>query len=85
VDAVSTDNAILQGLQAQDPNTKIVGDAFTQEPYGMAIAKAHPEFTAFVNGVLAQERSDGTWAAIYSKWLGPNPPPPPMATYKVGT
>jgi polar amino acid transport system substrate-binding protein len=85
VDAVSTDNAILQGLQAQDPNTKIVGDAFTQEPYGMAISKAHPEFTAFVNGVLAQERSDGTWAAIYSKWLGPNPPPPPVARYKVGS
>jgi polar amino acid transport system substrate-binding protein len=85
VDAVSTDNAILQGLQAQDPNTRIVGDAFTQEPYGMAISKAHPEFTAFVNGVLAQERSNGTWAAIYAKWLGPNPPSPPAATYKAGT
>jgi polar amino acid transport system substrate-binding protein len=82
VDAVSTDNAILQGLAAQDPNTKIVGPPFTQEPYGMAISKAHPEFTAFVNGVLAQERADGTWASIYAKWLGPNPPAPPVATYK---
>ena len=63
VDAISTDNAILQGLAAQDPNTMIVGPAFTTEPYGMAISKAHPEFTSFVNGVLAQERADGTWAA----------------------
>jgi polar amino acid transport system substrate-binding protein len=82
VDAVSTDNAILEGLAAQDPNTKIVGPAFTEEPYGMAISKAHPEFTAFVNGVLAQERADGTWAAIYTQWLGPNPPAPPTPTYK---
>lgn len=82
VDAVSTDNAILQGLAAQDPDTKIVGPAFTEEPYGMAISKAHPEFTAFVNGVLAQERADGTWAAIYTKWLGPNPPAPPAPSYK---
>ncbi|MGP0031697.1 MAG: glutamate ABC transporter substrate-binding protein [Acidimicrobiales bacterium] len=81
VDAISTDNAILQGLAAQDPNTKIVGPPFTSEPYGMAISKAHPEFTSFVNGVLAQERADGTWAAIYEKWLGPNPPAPPVATY----
>jgi polar amino acid transport system substrate-binding protein len=82
VDAVSTDNAILQGLVAQDPNTKIVGPPFTQEPYGLAISKAHPEFTAFVNGRLAQERADGTWAQIYTQWLGPNPPEPPPATYK---
>jgi polar amino acid transport system substrate-binding protein len=86
VDAISTDNVILQGLEAQDPNTRIVGPAFTHEPYGMAISKAHPEFTAFVNGVLAAERSEGTWAAIYSRWLGPfttGPvPAPPAATYR---
>ena len=51
VDAVSTDDAILIGLAAQDPNVKIVGATFSSEPYGMAISKAHPEFTSFVNGV----------------------------------
>ena len=86
VDAISTDNVILQGLQAQDPNTRLVGPAFTSEPYGMAVSKSHPEFTAFVNGVLAAERSDGTWAATYDRWLapyssGPTPAPPP-ATYR---
>jgi polar amino acid transport system substrate-binding protein len=86
VDAISTDNVILQGLKAQDPNTTIVGPAFTEEPYGMAISKAHPEFTSFVNGVLAAERSDGTWTAIYNRWLGPftsgPAPAPPQATYR---
>ena len=86
VDAISTDDAILQGLAAQDPNTVIVGPTFTSEPYGMAISKAHPEFTSFVNGVLAAERADGTWASIYQQWLGPYTsgptPPPPPATYR---
>ena len=85
VDAISTDNVILQGLQAQDPNTRLVGPAFTSEPYGMAVSKAHPEFTRFVNGVLAAERADGIWAQIYSMWLlasGGVAPPPPAATYR---
>jgi polar amino acid transport system substrate-binding protein len=89
VDAISTDNVILQGLAAQDPNTKIIGPAFSSEPYGMAISKTHPEFTSFVNGVLAQERSDGTWASIYNHWLlpytGGTTPTPPVATYRAGT
>ena len=81
VDAISTDDAILYGFQAQDPYTKIVGPSFSNEPYGMAINKSHPEFVRFVNAVLAQMRSDGTWASIYEKWLGrvthaPAPAPP---------
>jgi polar amino acid transport system substrate-binding protein len=86
VDAISTDDAILVGLTAQDPTTKIVGTTFSSEPYGMAISKSHPEFTSFVNGVLAQVRADGTWAQIYDTYLlgripGPTPEPPP-ATYR---
>ena len=86
VDAISTDDAILVGLRAQDPNTKIVGAAFSSEPYGLAISKAHPDFTSFVNGVLAQVRSDGTWASIYNTWLlpqvGGTTPAPPAASYR---
>ena len=89
VDAISTDDAILLGLAAQDPTTRIVGPTFSQEPYGMAISKAHPEFTSFVNGVLAAERSDGAWAQTYAEVLGPYAggatPAPPVATYRAGT
>jgi polar amino acid transport system substrate-binding protein len=85
VDAISTDDTILQGLAAQDPNLQLVGSAFTAEPYGMAINKSHPDFVAFVNAVLARERADGTWAAIYKRWLGRfdggRVPAPPKATY----
>ncbi len=80
VDAISTDDAILLGFQAQDPYTKIVGPRFSDEPYGMAISPAHPDFVRFVNGVLAAMRADGTWGRIYAHWLGrfgPTPAPPP--------
>jgi polar amino acid transport system substrate-binding protein len=80
VDAISTDDAILLGFQAQDPYTKIVGPRFSDEPYGMAISQAHPDFVRFVNGVLAGMRADGTWSRIYAHWLGrfgPTPAPPP--------
>lgn len=86
VDAISTDDAILLGLAAQDPNVKVLGPPFSSEPYGMAISKAHPDFTSFVNGVLATVRANGTWAQIYDRWLmkytnTPAPAPPP-ASYR---
>ena len=84
VDAITSDDSILLGFKAQDPYTKIVGPRFADEPYGMAISKAQPEFVRFVNGVLAQMRADGTWRRIYSTWLGkfaPSTPPPPAAHY----
>jgi polar amino acid transport system substrate-binding protein len=84
VDVITSDDSILLGFQAQDPDTKILGPRFANEPYGMAISQAHPEFVRFVNGVLAQMREDGRWRAIYARWLGrlvPSIPAPPAAHY----
>jgi polar amino acid transport system substrate-binding protein len=84
VDAVSTDDTILAGMAAQDPYATVVGERFTEEPYGLAISKDHPEFTRFVNAVLAGERTDGGWQQTYSTWLGRfgAAPKPPAAQYK---
>jgi len=70
VEAISTDDSILEGFRAQDPYSKIVGERISIEPYGMAINKDHPEFVRFVNGVLASMRADGRWEAVYRSWLG---------------
>lgn len=80
VDAVSTDDTILAGMVAQDPNTKIVGPSIAPEPYGIAMRLADPDFVSFVNGVLQQIRTDGEWTNTYKQWLagrlGPTPAPP---------
>jgi polar amino acid transport system substrate-binding protein len=84
VDAVSTDDTILAGMAAQDPYAKVVGPKFTEEPYGMALSNQHPEFTRFVNAVLAKNRANGTWTTTYQKWLGAfgPAPAPPAAQYR---
>jgi polar amino acid transport system substrate-binding protein len=81
-EAVSTDDTILAGMAAQDPYAKVVGPRFTEEPYGIAIAKTHPEFTRYVNAVLERMRADGTWARIHDRWLGGTAPAPPAARYR---
>jgi polar amino acid transport system substrate-binding protein len=81
VDAITGDDTILAGLASQDPYAFVVkAPAFTSEPYGLGISKKNPEFVKFVNGVLAQMRTDGQWATAYNTWLkdalGPTPAPP---------
>jgi polar amino acid transport system substrate-binding protein len=81
VDAISTDDTILAGMVAQDPNTKLVGEQFTKEPYGVAMSRSAPDLVRFVNGVLDRIRADGTWASIYTHWLGAPALTPPAARY----
>ena len=64
VDAITGDDTILAGFAAQDPYAKVVGDAFSDEPYGIGVAADQVDMVRFVNGVLDQAKADGTWAAI---------------------
>lgn len=84
VAAVSTDDTILAGLAAQDPNTRMVGERITQEPYGVAMSKTAVDLVRFVNGVLERLRAEGTWRAIYQRWLSGlgAAPAPPAARYR---
>ncbi|TFV59166.1 glutamate ABC transporter substrate-binding protein [Mycobacterium sp. PS03-16] len=79
VDAVSTDDAILAGLVSQDPYLHIVGPSLNEEPYGIGVNRENTGLVRFVNGTLQRIRNDGTWYALYRKWLtvlGPAPAPP---------
>lgn len=80
VAAVSTDDTILAGMVAQDPNVKMTGPRFTQEPYGIGVPKENEDMVRFVNGVLEQSVASGSWGRSYERWLGgtgePRPRPP---------
>lgn len=69
VDAISTDDTILAGMVAQDRNLMIVGEGFSQEPYGVGLPPDRPEFVRYVNAVLDQVRSSGRWNQLYDEWL----------------
>jgi polar amino acid transport system substrate-binding protein len=79
VDAVSTDDSILAGLVSQDPYLHIVGPSLSDQPYGIGVNLQNTGLVRFVNGTLERIRRDGTWYALYRKWLtvlGPAPAPP---------
>lgn len=71
VDAVTTDDAILKGFAAQDPDTlKVVGEPFSQEPYGIGLNKDDAALRAKINALLQTSLDDGTWQKIYDSTLG---------------
>jgi polar amino acid transport system substrate-binding protein len=79
VDAISTDQSVLAGLAKQDPNVEVVGESIAVEPYGVGVKLENDDLVRFVNGVLEQMRTDGTWEALYAKdlhALGASPGPP---------
>lgn len=81
VDAITTDDAILVGITAQDPYLQIVGPQLEAEPYGVGIAQSTPGrdtdgLVRQVNSTLERVRTDGTWNSMYNTWLsglGPSP------------
>jgi glutamate transport system substrate-binding protein len=71
VQAVTTDNVILTGLVAGNKEGfELVGKPFTEEPYGIGLAKGDTQFRTFVNDVLEESFKDGAWAAAWDATAG---------------
>ena len=87
VEAVSTDNVILLGFIKDNPGLfKLVGDTFTQEPYGIGVKKEDTVFRNFINDTLEKAYKDGAWAKAFESQVGkateiPTPTPPPVNRY----
>ena len=81
VAAVSSDDVILAGLAAQDPQTEVVGRSLASASYGVGMRPDAPDLVRFVNALLERSRADGSLAASNRRWLGgtldPEPVPPP--------
>lgn len=85
VDAVTTDNVILSGFVDQNPGEfKLVGDTFTEEPYGIGLTHGDTEFRNWINDVLEASYEDGRWAEAWEATAGAvleTPEPPAVDRY----
>jgi putative glutamine transport system substrate-binding protein len=70
IDAMTTDNTILVGYQAQDPaDLALVGGLLSFEPYGIGIAKGNDSLLKAVNaGLAVLFKSD--YNKINQTWIG---------------
>lgn len=69
-DALTTDNAILLGMIDTNPNYRLAGSNFTDEPYGIAINKGQDEFHKRLEEALDTIQENGVYDEIYAKWFG---------------
>jgi ABC-type amino acid transport substrate-binding protein len=74
VDAYTNDGIQLYGLKSKAPNPdewEVVGDFYSEEPYGMAMRKGDAKFKAAVDAGLKNAFESGKYFEIYDKWFGP--------------
>ncbi|MGH8976783.1 MAG: glutamate ABC transporter substrate-binding protein [Acidimicrobiia bacterium] len=88
IDAVSTDDIILAGFAA-DPKYeglfRVVGETFSEEPYGIGLPLGDDDLRTFLNDTLEESFEDGTWAEAFEATLGASgaetPEPPAVDRY----
>jgi polar amino acid transport system substrate-binding protein len=70
IDAVVSDNIFALYYVAKNPDKlKIAGEPFTQEYYGIAVAKNKTELLAKINAGLKAVKSQGLIEELSQKWL----------------
>jgi glutamate transport system substrate-binding protein len=78
--ALTTDNVILSGLAFQNEGEfELVGNPFTEEPYGIGLALEDTEFRMWINDVLEASYENGDWETAWNATVGeilelPDPP-----------
>ncbi|HEX9819354.1 MAG TPA: transporter substrate-binding domain-containing protein [Methylomirabilota bacterium] len=86
VDAFTNDGIQLAGIKTKAPNPgdwEIVGDFYSEEPYGMAMRKGDAKFKAAVDAGLRKGFESGKYFEIYDRWFGPKGELPYPMTPKV--
>ncbi|MEM7534702.1 MAG: transporter substrate-binding domain-containing protein [Chloroflexota bacterium] len=78
VDALTTDSVALSQFAKDNPELIVVGELFTEEPYGMGLPAGDSYFNNLVNFTLQELRRNGTYDELYLKWFGENSTPYPI-------
>ncbi|NKE58725.1 glutamate ABC transporter substrate-binding protein [Lentzea sp. PSKA42] len=84
VDAVTTDDVILAGYAAQNPELlRVVGDPFSKEEYGVGLHRDDPTSKAKVQAALQKMIDTGAWRKSLEANIGSSgykiPDPPKLA------
>jgi glutamate/aspartate transport system substrate-binding protein len=78
VDAFVGDDALLLGVLLKDPDRdkfRLMEEALSTEPYGIALRREDPQFKKLVDDVLTGLMKSGEIEKIYDKWfMQPVPP-----------
>ena len=70
-DAVTTDEAILLGLVSKNEAAfKVVGEQFSEEPYGVGLKKGDDAFRTFLNDTIEGAYQDGSYEAALKATVG---------------
>jgi ABC-type amino acid transport substrate-binding protein len=83
-DAFSSDGLALEHFARGKP-LQVVGNHFSDEPYGLGVPKGDTRFLRLVNLTLEAMAADGTFAAIYVKWFQDTIRPYPMPALATDT
>lgn len=86
IDAVTTDAVILAGYAAQFPGElKVVGEPFSEENYGIGLAKGDTDTRTKINDAIEEMIADGSWQKAFESTIGPSgypiPQPPQVDRY----
>ncbi|MCB0195617.1 MAG: transporter substrate-binding domain-containing protein, partial [Anaerolineae bacterium] len=69
IDAFTGDTSTLIQFTKEYPELIVVGERFTQEPYGIGLPQGDDRFRNLVNFTLQEMERDGTYDAMYCQWF----------------
>ncbi len=71
VEAVTTDDAILNGFVSTNPGkVKVVGAPFSDEPYGIGVKRESTDVREAINVALEKIIADGRWKTAWDNTVG---------------
>jgi len=79
VDSFTADGIGLERI-AEGQALKVVGNHFSDEPYGIGVRREDDRLRRLIDLTLQEMAEDGTFAAIYRKWFGDELSPYPVQT-----
>ena len=73
VDALVTDDVLIQWMAKQNPELVIVGKLYTVEPYGMGMRQNDSKWRNAINHAFLEIWDSRRYHEIYHKWFGQAP------------